>query len=168
MLTLRVVLVSFSVVIGAMAQAQVQCTMPNGVVIEQKLSNVCPAGARKAQAVDGSAAPIRGQVPAAPVTMDKRFVKRQVVTRAEFGADWPLTVDGGTLRCKFPDSERPQMHALLIEVGSDSYALNGVARTHAARNGWRDVEAVWRDNPQIPGTKVAVTPLIERAEALCR
>lgn len=168
MLTLRVVLVSFSVVIGAMAQAQVQCTMPNGVVIEQKLSNVCPAGARKAQAVDGSAAPIRWQVPAAPVTMDKRFVKRQVVTRAEFGADWPLTVDGGTLRCKFPDSERPQMHALLIEVGSDSYALNGVARTHAARNGWRDVRAVWRDNPQIPGTKVAVTPLIERAEALCR
>ena len=168
MLTLRVFVVAFSVFHGVNATAQVQCTMPNGVVIEQKLSNVCPVGARKAQAVDGSAAPIRGQVPAAPVTMDKRFVKRQVVTRAEFGADWPLTVDGGTLRCKFPDSERPQLHALLIEVGGDSYALNGVARTHAARNGWRDVKAVWRDNPQIPGAKVAITPLIERASVLCR
>lgn len=60
MLTLRVFVVAFSVFHGVNATAQVQCTMPNGVVIEQKLSNVCPVGARKAQAVDGSAAPIRG------------------------------------------------------------------------------------------------------------
>lgn len=168
MLMFRVFLVALFTFLGAGARAQVQCTMPNGVVIEQKLSSVCPAGARKAQGMDGSVAPIRGELPAAPITTDGRFVKRQVVTRAEFGADWPLTVDGGTLRCKFPDSERPQLHALLIEVGGDSYALNGVARTHAARNGWRDVKAVWRENPQIPGTKVAITPLIERASVLCR
>ena len=150
------------------AQAQVRCTMPNGVVIEQKLSNVCPAGARAAQTLDGGSAPIRGKPPAAPITIDGRFVKRQVVTRAEFGADWPLTVDGGTLRCKFPDSMRPQLHALLIEVGGTAYTLNGTARAHAAANGWEDMRPIWRDNPSIPGTKVAVTPLLERAEALCR
>lgn len=153
---------------GPHVQAQVRCTMPNGVVIEQKLSNVCPAGARAAQAADGSAAPIRGQQAAAPITIDKRFVKRQVVSREEFGADWPLTVDGGTLRCKFPDSERPQLHALLIEVGEVSYALNGTAKAHASANGWRDVKEIWRDNPRIPGTKVAVTPLLNRASVLCR
>ncbi len=35
------------------AQAQVRCTMPNGVVITQQLGN-CPQGATKAQAADGT------------------------------------------------------------------------------------------------------------------
>ena len=34
-------------------QAQVRCTMPNGVVITQQLGN-CPQGATKAQAADGT------------------------------------------------------------------------------------------------------------------
>lgn len=152
------------------ADAQVHCRMPNGVVIEQRLAKVCPSGALEATTPNGAPAKVRGPAlaPPEPVTMDKRFVKRQVVSRAEFGAAWPLTVDGGTLRCKFPDPDRPQLHALLIEVGADTYALNGVASTHAARNGWRDVKEVWRDNPHLPGTKVPVSPLLERAEVLCR
>lgn len=152
------------------ANAQVHCRMPNGVVIEQRLSAVCPSGAVEARTPDGGPAKIRGPALAqpGPVVMDKRFVKRQVVSRAEFGEAWPLTVDGGTLRCKFPDADRPQLHALLIEVGADTYALNGVAKTHAARNGWRDVKEVWRDSPHIPGTKVPVSPLLERAAVLCR
>lgn len=164
-----VLLLVFSVS-ASEANAQVHCRMPNGLVIEQKLSRVCPSGAIEAFAPDGGTANIRGPAlaPSGPVTMDRRFVKRQVVNRAEFGGAWPLTVDGGTLRCKFPDADRPQLHALLIEVGADTYALNGVAKTHAARNGWRDVKEVWRDNPHIPGTKVPVAPLLERAAVLCR
>lgn len=166
----KTVLLVCGVLFAAVGQAQVHCRMPNGVVIEQKLSKVCPAGAIEAKTVDGAPAQTHGPALAAPqpVTMDKRFVKRQVVSRAEFGNQWPLTVDGGTLRCKFPDSERPQVHALLIEVGYETYALNGVAKTHAARNGWRDVREIWRDNPHIPGTKVPVSPLVSRAEVLCR
>lgn len=142
--------------------------MPNGVVIEQKLSNVCPAGARAGQLADGSSAPIQGQVAPAPITMDRLFVKRQVVTRKEFAANWPLKLDVVTLRCKWPDSQRPQLHALLVEVGGDFYALNGTARAHAKANGWRDVQEIWRDDPRNPGLKVPLTPLIERAQALCR
>lgn len=164
------VLLVCGVLCAGAGQAQVHCRMPNGVVIEQRLSSVCPAGAIEAKTVDGAPAPTHGPAlaPPQPVTMDKRFVKRQVVSRAEFGAQWPLTVDGGTLRCKFPDSERPQIHALLIEVGYETYALNGVASRHAARNGWRELREIWRDNPHIPGTKVPVAPLLERAAVLCK
>lgn len=156
------------VLFSATAPAQVRCTMPNGLVIEQKLSTVCPAGARAGELADGSKAPIQGRAAPAPITTDRLFVKRQVVTRQELGADWPLTLDVVTLRCKWPDSERMQLQALLVEVGGDFYAINGVARTHAARNGWRDVKEIWRGDPRNPGAKVPLSPLIERAEALCR
>lgn len=151
------------------AFAQVRCTMPNGVVIEQRLSNVCPAGARAAYHADGSPAGTRGltRVEPQPITTDKRWVKRQDVSRAEFGGAWPLTVEKGTLRCMYPDSQRPQLHALLIVVDGVFYTLNGTAGTHAARMGWRDVRAIWRDDPHNPGTKIALAPLMERAQVLC-
>lgn len=151
------------------AFAQVRCTMPNGVVIEQRLSNVCPAGARAAYHADGSPAGTRGltRVEPQPITTDKRWVKRQDVSRAEFGGAWPLTVEKGTLRCMYPDPQRPQLHALLIVVDGVFYTLNGIASTHAARMGWRDARAIWRDDPHNPGTKIFITPLLERAQALC-
>ena len=41
------------------AQAQVRCTMPNGVVIEQMLSAACPHGAVKAETMNGTPAEVR-------------------------------------------------------------------------------------------------------------
>lgn len=61
------------------ASAQVRCTMPNGVVIEQKLSNRCPVGAVKGETFDGKAIAIQlppsapPSVPSAPA----REVERQ-------------------------------------------------------------------------------------------
>ena len=151
------------------AFAQVRCTMPNGVVIEQQLSNVCPAGAREAFKADGSPAGTIGltRVAPQPITTDKRWVKRQDVSRAEFGGAWPLTVEKGTLRCMYPDPGRPQMQALLIVVDGVFYTLNGVAVTHAARMGWRDGRTIWREDPHNPGAKIPITPVMERARALC-
>ena len=42
-----------AIAISPSAQAQVKCTMPNGVVITQQLGG-CPSGAVKARAADGS------------------------------------------------------------------------------------------------------------------
>lgn len=42
-----------AIAIAPTAQAQVKCTMPNGVVITQQLGG-CPSGAVKARAADGS------------------------------------------------------------------------------------------------------------------
>lgn len=45
-------------------QAQVRCKMPNGVWIEQRLSDSCPAGALQAQSLEGKPLPLR--LPVAP------------------------------------------------------------------------------------------------------
>jgi hypothetical protein len=48
----------------APVQAQVQCKMPNGIWIERKLSDLCPAGALDARGLDGRPLPLR--LPEAP------------------------------------------------------------------------------------------------------
>lgn len=149
--------------------AQVRCTMPNGMVIEQRLSTTCPNGATKAVTLDGAPAAVRSPagIPPAPIVTDRRLVRSQLVTRDEFGGTWPLKVDRGTLRCMYPDHDRPQLHALLIVVDGVFYALNGIAKTHASRMGWQQIESIWLDNGAIPGTKVPITPLADRAAKLC-
>lgn len=149
--------------------AQVRCKMPNGKVIEQRLSTVCPAGATQSEFLDGRPAEVRtpAGIPPEPIVTDKRFVKTQLVTRDEFGGQWPLKVERGTLRCMFPVADRPQLHAYLIVVDGVFYALNGVAQAHAAKMGWRNIEPIWLDNAAIPGTKVNITPLAQRAARLC-
>lgn len=155
--------------VGCAVNAQVRCTMPNGVVIEQRLSNACPAGASRAETLDGKPAVVRSptKVPPAPVVTDRRTFKSQEVTRAEFGGAWPLTVERGTLRCMYPEPGMSQVRAYLVVVDGEFYALNGVARAHAAKMGWRSIDSIWRDNLAIPGTKVPVTPLAQRAAKLC-
>lgn len=161
--------------LGSAAQpvlAQVRCAMPNGQLIEQRLSSVCPRGAINAETLDGKLAEVQrpsaaSAVPAAPVVTDRLLRRSQVVTRDEFAAAWPLTVERGTLRCMYPVPTHPRLHAHLVVVDGVFYALNGTAQSHAARMGWRPVDAIWRDSPTIPGTKVPITPLAQRAAQLC-
>ena len=151
--------------------AQVRCTMPNGVVIEQKLSDTCPAGARKAEKADGSPGAIRGPklAPPAPVLTDRRLRKTQEIRREELGDEWPLTVPRGTLNCMYPVDGSLSRPALLITVDGTTYGINGTASGgHAARFGWQDIRQIWKDNPAIPGTKIPITALINRGAALCK
>lgn len=159
-----------AVVVGAQnASAQVRCTMPNGVVITQQLSNVCPSGAVEARTFDGAPAKVHPptSVAAAPVVVGRNGVRSQEVTRQEFGGAWPLKVERGTLRCMYPVAASPQLRAYLIVVDGVPYTLNGTARSHAARMGWVSIHGIWLDSQAIPGTKVPISPLIERAAKLC-
>lgn len=170
---MRTVVVSFGVGVLLFAaqsvHAQVRCTMPNGLVIEQRLSSECPRGARKAETMDGKPLRVKppSDVPPQPVVTDRLLRRSQVVTRAEFAATWPLTVERGTLRCMYPVPTMPQVHAHLVVVDGVFYALNGVAHSHAARMGWRPIDAIWRDDRENPGAKIPLTPLAQRAAKLC-
>lgn len=165
----RVVVGVACLIVHIGAWAQVRCTMPNGVVIEQKLSSKCPAGAIRAETMDGKPATTRPltKVAPSPIVTDRRMVKSQDVSSDEFGGAWPLTVPRGTLRCMYPAPDRPQLTAHLIVVEGVFYALNGTAQSHADRMGWRRVESIWRESQAIPGTRVPLTPLRERAAKLC-
>lgn len=153
------------------AMAQVRCTMPNGVVIEQKLSNICPAGAKAAVQTDGSPAPIREPklAPPSPIIKDRLWRVSQDIHKDELGADWPLLTDKGTLKCMYPVQGDTRKPALLITTNGELvYAINGTANAHAKAYGWQDIKPIWRDNHAIPGTKIPLTKLIERGHALCK
>jgi hypothetical protein len=63
----------------SLADAQVRCTMPNGVVIEQKLASTCPVGATKGETFDGEVVPLRLPDPPTPPA-EKKPPKKEAAT----------------------------------------------------------------------------------------
>ncbi|MEE2566623.1 DUF2511 domain-containing protein [Hyphobacterium marinum] len=82
------------------------------------------------------------------------------VTAAEFGDDWPFTVDSGRLSCRAP-------RQALFYANGRTYPLNGAASARSMDHGYASLDRIWRDNPDIPGTKISVGPMISRALELC-
>ena len=159
--------VCVSVLLAMPVEAQVRCTMPSGVVIEQALASKCPADAIKGETLDGK--PLPGPAKKAPAKIETLgYDIRQKISRDEFGATWPLTVGEGILRCDVADPIRPGITPITFENAGRRYALNGVARGWAERKGWVDARAIWLDDKAIPGTKVVLAPLIERGLQLCK
>ena len=163
----RFVFLAGMAVCTTQSQAQVRCTMPNGMVIEQKLSTQCPRGALKGVAADGGFAAVQGAVPPQPILRDKNGRLSQRVLEAEFGSAWPFTVSEGVLRCMTPFGDGSPLRALVFQTPRGAYALNGTAKSHGAAYGWESIDSIWRANYQIPGTKIPVSGLMARAQALC-
>jgi len=78
------------------------------------------------------------------------------VNREYYGDDWPFTVDSGRVECR-------QGGAAVLVVGDWVYQLNGVA----AQKGYADVSPIWRDNPEIPGTKIDIGKVRQLASSQC-
>ncbi len=80
------------------------------------------------------------------------------VSRTDYGSDWPLTVDEGTLGCWGPS-------AVTFTTGDGTtYALNGTALGWADEKGWsRDKQGeIWDPS------KGDIGALIEDGLALCQ
>lgn len=86
----------------------------------------------------------------------------QLVRAADYGEDWPLTVNSGVLRCDEPG-------AVTFTSGGTTYWINGTAGNFADENGWLDVEPIWRDDPEDPDPafRVDISPLLDGGLALC-
>ena len=86
------------------------------------------------------------------------------ITKADYGDDWPLTVDDVKLFC-----DREFM--VWIEADGFAYPVNGVAMDWLARihpdKEIRDFDDIWRENPDLPDTYVGVGGLIDDGLALC-
>jgi len=79
------------------------------------------------------------------------------VTAEQFGDAWPLTVESGTLRC--------ERGIIVVFVhNGQRYAMNGTARR---ADGVLPTEEIWKNNPELPGTKIVITPLIQAGLELC-
>lgn len=82
------------------------------------------------------------------------------VEPADFDEPWPLTVDGGTLRCEPPSA------VVFTAPDGTEYAVNGMAESQD----YADIEPIWRDDPDPPAgadLKVSIHPLIEAGLDMC-
>ena len=72
---------------------------------------------------------------------------------------WPLTVPAGRLLCE------PGRAAIVVTPDGRRFQLNGTASAERYRT--RPLEEIWQVNPDIPGTRVNIGPMIARALRLC-
>jgi hypothetical protein len=83
---------------------------------------------------------------------------RRTVSSADFPGEWMLTVDKGELICKAPST------IVFIAPDGAQYAVNGTATSR----GYTDIQPIWKDNPEIPGTKINIGSLISKGLELCK
>ncbi len=75
---------------------------------------------------------------------------RVFVSRQQFGDKWPLTVESGEVECL-------KGFIILFHTSGKTYALNG----GAIDSGYSRIEPIWQNDPQYPGLKVSITPLLK-------
>jgi Protein of unknown function (DUF2511) len=80
------------------------------------------------------------------------------VSRAEFGNAWPLTVESGTVSCEPPSS------VVFTDDSGNRYAVNGTAMS---ATDYPDIDAIWAPNPEIDGTKIDISPILDTGLDLC-
>lgn len=82
------------------------------------------------------------------------------VTKSDMGAEWPLTVDEGTLQCEGSGG----VGQVTIEVDGTTYAVNGSAKGNEANEA---IDPIWADGTT-PGLKKDIGPLIQEGLRLCK
>lgn len=79
------------------------------------------------------------------------------VSKDEFGDKWPFTVEAGVVDCV-------KGGGAIFKSNGQSYQLNGTA----SHMGFQPINPIWRDNPDIKGTKINIGPMISLALQQCR
>lgn len=80
-----------------------------------------------------------------------------LMSRDQLGSDWPLTVDEGAVRCEGAGE-------VYFEATGQTYAVNGTAM---GMSDLPDIDAIWADDPETPGLKINIGPIIDRGLKLC-
>lgn len=126
----------------------------------ERVASTTTAAATPAQPAERSETTATSEPTGRPTTTMERD-ERGRVSQSTFPEPWPLSVDQGTLRCM------PGNSVVFVADDGTIYALNGLARGRAEREEWREVDEIWVDNPNLPGTKISIGPLIDLGLDLC-
>lgn len=89
---------------------------------------------------------------------------RGYVSRAMFGDAWPFTIEEGMLQCTLKQAGDRVYQRLVMRVGDQYYAVNGIA---AGEDTWRKLEEIWADDPRMAGLKISMQPILDAGLALC-
>lgn len=78
------------------------------------------------------------------------------ITMKEYGKDWPFTHPEARLMCDGGIS--------LVKIDGRKYGL-----THKAQEkGYPPIDSVWREDPEVPGSKIWLGDIIAKAREHCR
>ncbi len=87
------------------------------------------------------------------------------ISEKDYGDRWPFLVSKGKLNCE----GRSGFGAVTFTAQGITYAINGTAKALAKqRKGWKDIDEIWKSNPKLPGTKINISPIIEKGLSLCK
>jgi len=86
------------------------------------------------------------------------------VTQEEYGSKWPYTIPSGSLRCERALVAGYNKQYVTLSYAGSTYGINGSAQSTGR---FKPLAAIWRDNPQHPGSKVPDPGIIQRGLALC-
>ena len=89
------------------------------------------------------------------------FANGLEISETEYGSKWPFTVSKGTLEC------RGIKEVVFVNEGK-AYAINGKASSKVKRGIYRSLFEIWKPNPDIPGTKIPVTDVLQQGLRLCK
>jgi hypothetical protein len=83
------------------------------------------------------------------------------ISKQEMGAEYPFTVDKGILGCE----GKRGVGLVTFTANGKTYAVNKVD-TGPKKYPLKD--AIWADDPSNPGSKIVITPVIQRGMQLCK
>lgn len=84
-------------------------------------------------------------------TETKVEITGKLITKNEFGDKWAFTVESGYVYSI--------NNCAIFKVGDISYGLNGIA----IKAGYRDINEIWKDDPNFSGLKIDIGPFIDLA-----
>ena len=84
------------------------------------------------------------------------------VFKCQYGKKWPLKVPQGIVACRDKPGTSVQ-NLTFFDPDGKEWALNGTASS----SGYPKIDPIWRADPDLPGAKVDIGPLIDRAFKVC-
>ena len=92
---------------------------------------------------------------------ERLAANRVLIPREDFGEDWPFTVEEGVLK----GDGSGGVGEITFTADGVTYAVNGTAKgTHK----YTEIDAIWADNPSMPGAKINIGPIIDLGLELMR
>ena len=87
------------------------------------------------------------------------------LSRADFGKQWPLTVEAGVVSCEPLGANTRLGSVIFMDPEGKRYAVNGTAIAHYP--GLPVIDHIWAPDPKVPGLKIDISPVIDRGLELC-
>ncbi|WP_238707002.1 PASTA domain-containing protein [Microbacterium lushaniae] len=89
-----------------------------------------------------------------------------LLVSSDFGTDWPLTVPYAVVHCAdYKAGSRTLQIVTVVAPDGTTYAVNGTAMTFTD---FPEIDVIWANSPEIPDSKISISPVINAGMSLCR